>query len=156
MIAYFELGAHISELYNQLLLNMKKMIPWKNIDELKAQVKKSIEYFAALKKAQLDRKATNLDGWEKAMITKETYDILHLSSRGFIRYCCYLIELAANPPANLLPRPRIVKQNFAVTPAHATSSFIEAWFSLMKLMGFDEAIKYCSGVANRQMAQGIK
>ena len=23
-------------------------------------------------------------------------------------------------------------------------------------MGFDEAIKYCSGVANRQMAQGIK
>ena len=156
MIASFELGAHISELYNQLLLNMKQMISWKNIDELEAQVKKSLEYFSALRKAQLDRKATNLEGWEKTMIAKETYDILRLSFRGFFGYCRYLIELAANSPANLLPRPLNVKQKFAITPAHATSSFIEAWFLLMQLMGFDEAIKYCSGVANRQMAQGIK
>ena len=55
------------------------MISWKNIDELKAQVKKSLKYFAALQKAQLDRKAENLDGWEKTMIAKETYDILRLS-----------------------------------------------------------------------------
>ena len=86
MIASFELGAHISELYNQLLLNMKQMISWKNIDELEAQVKKSLEYFDALRKAQLDRKATNLEGWEKTMIAKETYDILRLSFRGFFGY----------------------------------------------------------------------
>ena len=70
MIASFELGAHISELYNQLLLNMKQMISWKNIDELEAQVKKSLEYNAALGKAQPDCKATNLEGWEKTMIRK--------------------------------------------------------------------------------------
>ena len=51
IIASFELGAHFSELCNQLLLNMNQMISWKNIDELKVQVKKSIEYFAALRKA---------------------------------------------------------------------------------------------------------
>ena len=51
MLVSFELGAHFSELCNQLLLNMNQMISWKNIDELKVQVKKSIEYFAALRKA---------------------------------------------------------------------------------------------------------
>ena len=78
------------------------------------------------------------------------------SFRGYFGYCRYIIELAADPPAQLLPRPPNVKIKFAITPAHSTTSFIEAWFSLVRLMGFDEAIKYISGVANRHMAQGLK
>ena len=56
----------------------------------------------------------------------------------------------------LLLCPPDVKTQFAITPAHPTMSFIEAWFSLVQLMSFDEAIKYCSGVANRHMAQALK
>ena len=43
-----------------------------------------------------------------------------------------------------------VLPRFAISPAHATQSWIESWFSLVRLMGFDEAVKYVAGVANRR------
>ena len=78
-LSSFESGANISELYNQLLLNMKQLIVWQNIDKLEAQVKNKLECFAALRKAQLDWKAAECKGWEKTFIAKDTYDILRLS-----------------------------------------------------------------------------
>ena len=155
-ISSFELGANIGELYNQLMLNMKRLITWQNIDMLEGQVKKNLEYFAALRKAQLDRKAAECEGWEKTFVAKDTYDIMRLLFHVFFAYCRYIIELAADTPARLLPRPPDVNPQFAITPAHSTTSFIEAAFSLVRLVGFDETIKYCSGVANRHMMQGIK
>ena len=119
-------------------------------------MEKNLEYFSALRKDQLDRKVAECKGWEKTFIAKDTYDILRLSFRGFFAYCRYIIELETDMPAQLLPCPPDVKPKFAITPAHSTTSFIEAWFSLVRLMGFDEAIKYYSGVANRHMVQGIK
>ena len=43
MISSFELAANISELYNQLTLNMKQLITWQNIDKLEVQVKKNLK-----------------------------------------------------------------------------------------------------------------
>ena len=92
--------------------------------------------------------------WEKSFIAKETYDILRISVRGYFAYVRYHIEIASNTPRHLLPSD--VNPQFAITPAHSTTSFIKAWFSLARIMGFDEAMKYVSGVANRLMSQGIK
>ena len=83
---------------------------------------------------------------------------MRLSFRGFFGYAKCLINLAAREPHHLLPRCRngaTISRNFALTPAHSTTSYIEAWFSLMRALGFDEATKYMSGVLNRMMSKGI-
>ena len=46
----FKLDAKISEFFNQLLLNMKQLIKWQNIDKFKVQVKKNLGYVAVLRK----------------------------------------------------------------------------------------------------------
>ena len=68
--------------------------------------------------------------------------------------CSYLIDYARRTPPDHLPPG--MSQLFAVTAAHLNTSFVEGWFSLVRLMGLDEAIKYISAVANRLMSQGIK
>ena len=65
-----------------------------------------------------------------------------------------MIHLAATTPAHL--RPSSVNEKFAISPSHSTTSFIEAWFSLVRNMGFDEACKYGAGVANQLMSQALK
>ena len=111
-----------------------------------------------MRNAQLARISRKEEKADIFFIAKETYDILRLSFSGFDGYVKYLIDLAAKGPHHRLPRCRngaVVSRNFAVSPAHSTTSFIEAWFSLMRALDFDDATKYMTGVLNQMMSKGI-
>ena len=55
-ISSFEFAAHVSELYIMRALNMDEIICWDNVNELKAQVQRNLNYFARLRAAQLQRR----------------------------------------------------------------------------------------------------
>ena len=120
------------------------MISHKHIDRIEAQVKKNLEYFASLKKAQLARRTANNPNWETPFIAKETCDIMRVSCCGFFAYSRYAIDLVANAAPDLLLLDANPK--FAITPALSTSSFIEAWILLARIMGLDEAINIQLGL----------
>ena len=153
-VGSFTLAANICELYNLGSLNMKEMVSWQNIDAIEIQAKKNLQYFVDWKNHRDNLRASGYENWEKTFIALDTFDIMRLTTRGSLAYMKCLIDLAASTPVHLLPRG--VKPKFAVSRSHNTTSFIEAWFSLARIMGFDEAIKYTAGVANRLLSQGIK
>lgn len=153
-ISSFEFGCHLSELYNLRAMKLDEMVRHDNIDRLEAQTKKNLEYFGRLRKAQLERKLAGVSDWEVTFIPLDTYNIMRISFRGYFVYCRALIDAAKNTPPDRLPAG--IRSDLAISPSHFLTSWIEAWFALARIMGFDEATKYAAGVANRLMAQGIK
>jgi len=81
---------------------------------------------------------------------------MRVSFRGFFGCCQYIINMAVSTPDHLLP-PN-VKGKAAISPAHSTTSVVEAWFSLSvaQIIEFDEVLKYAFRVANHLMHDGIK
>ena len=142
-VGSFTLAANICELYNLGSLNMKEMVSWQNIDAIEIQAKKNLQYFVDWKNHRDSLRASGCKEWEKTFIAPETFHIMRLTTRGSLAYMKCLIDLAASTPVHRLPRG--VNPKFAVSRSHNTTSFIEAWFSLARIMGFDEAIKYTAG-----------
>ena len=82
------------------------------------------------------------------------YDIMKTSFCGYFAYARYLIDSTLITSQNLLP-PN-VNSKFAISPAHSTASFIEAWLSLAHIVGVDEDTKFIADIASQLMAQDIK
>ena len=94
---------------------MDEMISWDAINVYKAQVMRNIEYFVALRGAQLARREAGDENWEKTFMAKDTYDIMRISFRGFFAYDWYLIDYATTMPSERLPPD--FKRQFALTRA---------------------------------------
>ncbi|KAL9184884.1 hypothetical protein ACHAXT_002661 [Thalassiosira profunda] len=151
-IASFEFLANLSEIYNQLFLNMKQLIRWNNIELLEAQLIRNLQYFDGLRQAALRR---GKDG-ENTFIAKETWDIMRVSARGFMAYTRCLLDLAMRTAA-LAPHllPKNVYAKFAISPSHTNSSHIESHFSGVRQNGMADAFKYCCYIANNLMTDGV-
>jgi hypothetical protein len=97
------------------------------------QVKKSLEYFAKLRKAQLVRKAAKMTGWQMTFLDSKTWRNLRITCRGFFAYCRYCIKFADTIHIrNYIPLFK------AVSPAHSTTSILEAGFALARRMGGED------------------
>lgn len=83
---------------------MNQLITWGNIDKIEEHIKTNLEYFSSLRAAQLARKQSGLDIWEKTLFVTSTWAIMRIPFRGFMGYCRYLIDMAAtthNRPSNV-------------------------------------------------------
>ena len=71
MISSFELAANISELYNQLTLNMTQLITWQNIDKLEVQVKKTLSILRPCAKPNLNERQRNAKAGRRHSLPKK-------------------------------------------------------------------------------------
>jgi len=105
-------------------------------------VKRSLNYFHRLWSKQQERRENGDKNWQPQFLAADTWKNLRTTCRGFFGYCRSIIDYASKHNSIKL---------YAVSPAHANSSVIEAWFSLVRSGGQDSATSYCAFVKNFQL-----
>lgn len=117
----------------------------------------NLDYFNRMRMRQLERRQLkkltdkSCTQWMESFLAPETWRNLRLSIRGFFGYYRYLIHMASITPDN--SRPKSVPWDIKISPAHSNTSNTEAWFSVVRKGGQDDAVAYPSGVANKNMTQ---
>jgi len=102
-------------------------------------VKRSLNYFHRLWLKQQERRENGDKNWQPQFLAADTWKNLRTTCRGFFGYCRSIIDYASKHNNIKL---------YAVSPAHANSSVIEAWFSLVRCSGQDSATSYGAFVKN--------
>ena len=110
-------------------------------------MKQSLNYFHRLWLKQQERRDNGDKNWEAQFLSAETWRNLRITCRGFFGYCRSIIDYASTHDNIKL---------YAVSPAHANSSIIEAWFSLVRRSGQDSGTSYGAIVKNVHMRDANK
>lgn len=112
-------------------------------------MKQSLNYFHGLWSKQQERRKlldSSDTSWQSQFLAPETWRNLRMTCRGFFCYCRSVISYAKSHNLKF----------YALSPAHANSSVIEAWFSLVRSSGGDSATGYAAFVKNVQMRNAHK
>ena len=117
---------------------------------IEKQLEECLGYLEKMRKRQLERREAKDKEWALSFLDIKTWRNLRIICRGFPAYCRALIDYADNAPEGSL------QKLCAVSPAHANSSAIEAWFSCTRGSKQDSATHYAAWVGSRDMFKAGK
>ena len=88
-IVSFEWMAHVHEIFNNILMNVKTiLIDANNIQVFETRLKNSMDYFDSLRQRQLERREEGIENWDKTFLDLgKTLCNIRQTCKGFIAYC---------------------------------------------------------------------